>query len=427
MGKKLVFLLVLSLLLTGCSGSAPAENGASGGSVSSDYAAAPEMERSGGTEGEPCEDGELIAPQSAEEEDFLDATSKNTAPVESAAEADSESNYFIFNRESTAETSADGTELLFEYKCDSEFYSMDPELKAWVDSILEEIRQDYASDSANLLEEANLILEDYGDGFHGFSNYQELSVGRHDGKVASINVLSSVYSGGAHSNTVQTSWNLDLETQKVLRLEDVLEKDSEAAMADLVQSHVDAKFQPLGEGALFEGYSETIESAFRDTLMTPYWYFSGTGLVIYFNPYELAPFAAGIIKVEIPYTSLDGILREEYFPGQYAQIPGELLLRKSPDEGTQNISITVEQDGDLISVGANGNVYQMQLSQVSWLEGTIIGQQILFSTNCLTENETLEIVARFDEEDQSLAVEFQDGEGNTCVYYLHPEGLSDKP
>lgn len=374
-------------------------------------------------------------PASAVEEDLSIMDSTSIYGVPAAPEADpgeqsevlAQTNYFTFSRSTGISTTEDRTELLYEYSCDTDFFAMDPELDQWMDSVLNEIRQGYASNSRNLLEYAQDSLELGGaDSFYSYSNYQELGVARHDSKVVSLVVLSSVYSGGAHPNTVQTAWNLDMEQRRVLTLEDVLHPGGAERLAGIVKSRIEEKFLSLGENALFADYDETIEGAFASGAMTPYWYLNDQGIIIFFNQFELGPYASGIVKAQISYGELEGILLESYFPGNYSALPGDLLLR-GDWEGYRKIPITLESDGERILIGVEGEVYQVQLSEVSWLEGTAIGQKMLFSSNYLGQNDVIELIGGYDDESRSFAVEFADGQGNVTVYYIHPEGLSTEP
>ena len=423
MRKKIVFLLFLCLFLTGCGGSAPAAPEAYSDEFVTADAAVPQ-------ETAPAAMGSANPAQAPPESSVYGNPASGTPTGgEGTLESDAVtgSNYFTFTRANSVTTAEDGTELLYEYSCDPAFTSWDQETQEWVDGILEQIRQDYAANSENLLQYARNHLTDVGaEFFYSFSNYQEVGVGRHDTRVVSLMVLSSVYSGGAHPNAVQTAWNLDLEEKRPLRLEDVIYPETGVLLGELVKQSLDEKFAALGEGALYEDYGDAVAESFSGEAMTPYWYFNDQGLVIFFNQYELGPYAAGIIKTEFAYPELEGILREEFFPGHYSRIPGDMLLRGDWD-GYREIPITVETDGEQILIGVEGEVYQVQLSEVSWLEGTAIGQKMLFSADRMTQNDVLELIGGYDDETRSFAVEFLDGQGNVTVYYIHPDGLSAEP
>ena len=413
MRKRLIFLSIMGLLLYGC---------AAGGA---DRAPAETAAPQGALRDEAIECSSESTPPAEAMEPVMDET-KAAATVAETGEG-SGSNYFVFNRSTNITTADDGTELLYEYNCDGVFSAPDPELDQWVNSVLDSIRGEFESNSGNLVKYASEYLKNgEKDTFYSYSNYLELGITRHDSKGVSLVALSSVYSGGAHPNTVQTAYNLDMMEKKILTLTDILIPGTEGTIAKLVLEIVEEKFLNLGENALFQDYKQVIERAFVSEQITPYWYLNENGLVIFFNQYELGPYAAGIIKTEIPYESLDGILQEAYYPGKHPDVFGDLLLRGDWD-GYRKIPITVERDGDRILIGIEGQVFQIQLSEIYWLEGTAIGQKMLFSGNNLTQNDVLELTGGYDDETRSFAVEFADGEGNVTLYYIHPEGLTDHP
>lgn len=423
MRKKLFFLLFLCLFFTGCGASDPAAPEAYSDEVmTADAQGLPGMEKSSVMGNAPAQ----AAPEVVEDRHEVSGSMMDGEGLPET-ETIAGSNFFTFTRANSVTTAEDGTELLYEYSCDTSFNSWDRETEEWVNSILEQIRQDYVSNSSNLLAYAQEHLDAMGEeAFYSLSNYQEVGAARHDTRVVSLMVLSSVYSGGAHPNAVQTAWNLDLEEKKLLRLEDVIHPDMAEALAEMVKQQIDEKFLALGENALFSDYADTIAHSFFGEPMTPYWYFNDRGLVIFYNQYELGPYAAGIIKTEFCYPELEGILREEFFPGDYDQIPGDMLLRGNWD-GYRRIPITVESDGERMLIGVEGEVYQVQLSEVFWLEGTAIGQKMLFSADRMTQNDVLELIGGYHDETRSFAVEFFDGQGNVTVYYIHPDGLFTEP
>lgn len=424
MTKKMMILLFLCMFLAGCGGSAAPE-AAPNGIAADEMTMAPQSADSFEYSSEKYATADMAPDTTADGLTVGGSLTGGGEPAET--ETAPGSNYFTFNRANSVTSGEDGTELLYEYTCDTAFTSWDPDTQSWVDGILDQIRRDYAENSENLLQYARSHLDEIGsEYFYSFSNYQEVGVARHDTRIVSLMVLSSVYSGGTHPNSVQTAWNLDLAQKKILRLEEVIYPDMAQTLAGMVRQRIDEKFQALGEDALFDDYGDTVANSFVGEAMTPYWYFNDQGMVIFYNQYELGPYAAGIIKTQFDYQELEGILREEYFPGNDAQIPGDMLLR-GDWEGYRRIPITVESDGERILIGVEGEVFQIQLSEVSWLEGTAIGQRMLFSADRMNQNDVLELIGGYDDESRSYAVEFTDGQGNTVVYYVHPEGLSAEP
>lgn len=402
--RKLIFLTIIAIFLTGCGSSAPV-NEASLADTSPALAL-----------------GRAPVPESAE---YGHSEPQETT---AAAKLANTPEYFVFTKHTNTVTNDEGVTLLYENQSVPTFTSADEDRSAWVGEVLSGIDRDYTSNSSNLYDYAAEFVEhNDAEHFYSYSNYQTLGVARHDSTVVSLLSLSSLYSGGSHPNSVQTAYNLDIENQRLLRLEDILAESGAAELAALVRAGVDEKFAPIDGGVgLFDDYASTIDTSMSWGSMTPYWYLNDTGLVVFYNQYELGPYAAGIIKVELPYESLDGILLEEYLPAEPDGVPGDLVLR-GEWEGYRRIPITIEPAGETLLVGVEGRVHQVQLSEVLWLDETPIAQELLFSAMTLGQNDVLEITGGYTDDARSFAIEFTNGLGERKIYYLHLDGLSEDP
>ena len=396
--RKLSFLLIIATLLTGCGASAP-------------------MEADNNTKMESASQ-------------YSDTTGVMEAAPETIAEAPAEcaSEYFVFSSRSNTVTNDDGLTILIENQTAPTFTSGDPERSAWVEDILATIDRDYRTDSDNLNAYAREFVSMNGtDHFYSYSNYQQLGIARHDERVVSLIALSSLYSGGSHPNSVQVAYNLDIENRRILRLEDVILEAGAGELGTLVRAGVDEKFAMIdGGNGLFDDYAATIDNSMTYGNMTAYWYLNDVGLVVFYNQYELGPYAAGIIKVELPYESLDGILNPDYLPAEPTGAPGELTVLQD-EEGLHRIPITIEREGESLLIGVEGTVYQVQISEVLWLEDTPIAQQLLFSAKSLCRNDVLEITGGYTDEARSFAIEYIDGHGVPHLLYIHEGELSEEP
>lgn len=337
----------------------------------------------------------------------------------------SDQHFFSFDVKTNSIAHDDGTELLFELYCSPSFTADNPRLQEWVNTILAQINQSYVANSNNLLRYAQEDYQSQGEAFYSYSNYLVLGVGRHDSMVTSLISLSSVYSGGSHPNSVQTAYNMDMRNEKLLVLEDVILEEGTGELRDLVLAGIEEKFSTVGTGALFDDYQQTVRSSLEFGTLTPYWYFNNQGLVLFFNQYELGPYSAGIVKVEIAYEDLDGILRSEYFPEETDASGGNMVYRSDAD-GYRRIPVTLE-DGEQILIGVEGCVYQVQLSEIYWTNGIPVLKQMLFSANNMTQSDVLEVMGGFTDGDRSFALEFVDGSGQTLVYYVGEDGLKTEP
>ena len=401
--RKLSFILIFAILLSACGASAPMDE------MKESPSAESALDNYGKTETFP---GGLTDTESV------------AAEIPDASEAE----YFYFSKYSNTVTGDDDVTMLYENRCMPSFTSADPERSEWVGDILGNIERDYNADSTNLGQYAAEFIEMNGtDYFYSYSNYQQLGIARHDEAVVSLLSLSSLYSGGSHPNSVQVAYNLDIANQRVLRLEDIIEEKAAPELARMVREGVDEKFAVIdGGNGLFEDYSDTIANSMLYGNMTAYWYLNDTGLVIFYNQYELGPYAAGIIKVELPYADLEGILLADYFPAPGDGTSGDLCLKGEWEDG-QRIPITLDQEGGRLLVGISGTVWQVQISEVMWMENTPIAQDLRFSALRLGENDILELTGVYHDETRSFVIEFIDGRGEPHLYHIRDGELTKEP
>ena len=118
----------------------------------------------------------------------------------------------------------------------------------------------------------------------------------------------SGYSGGAHFGFRTNHINLDMKIKKIIRLENVLNIDTNQ-IAALLEKVVRKTMEipddkPLGT----EG-----EYLLVDTIPpTENFIISDRGLTFCYAPYEIAPFTTGEVYLFLPYTQLDPMLKEDF-------------------------------------------------------------------------------------------------------------------
>lgn len=112
-----------------------------------------------------------------------------------------------------------------------------------------------------------------------------------------ISVLLSedIYTGGAHPNHFSTAINYDLHEGRVLALSDLFKADSDylGAIADYAVNDLKAR-----DALFFEEGAAPIAENYQIWNLTP------EGLLITFDPYQVAPYAAGTQEVLVPYSEL---------------------------------------------------------------------------------------------------------------------------
>jgi hypothetical protein len=128
-----------------------------------------------------------------------------------------------------------------------------------------------------------------------FTRYQQCSL---NDDILSLYVDYYQYTGGAHGMTNRQAYNIDLKSGKLLSLAELFKPgyDYKAVIDKEISRQITLDPEPYFEG----------EMGFKGIAPEHNYYLEGENLVIYFNQYEIAPYAAGICEFKIPLTLLDG-------------------------------------------------------------------------------------------------------------------------
>lgn len=137
------------------------------------------------------------------------------------------------------------------------------------------------------------------------------SITRADQDVFSMRYDVSSYTGGAHGNYGVVGYNFDSRTGKELLLTDLI-ADKEALYERLLKL-LDERYG--ADQMLFEGYEETVrDQVFENEVggypMSLTWTLGRDGMTVYFEQYVIAPYAAGLLTVEIPYVGNEAVFQD---------------------------------------------------------------------------------------------------------------------
>lgn len=176
-------------------------------------------------------------------------------------------------------------------------------------------RIDSFDTGTSVLDDANQAYQSMRDSreaeFHFYPYFDELifTAVRADSNVVSFLETSQYYIGGAHGMYYYSGLNYDTRTGERINFADL------SANADAFRQDTLAFIHDLAATAAYQGImwgndaDEQQEILYQDER----WYLSTSGLVLFSNPYELAPFFAGEIEFTIPYSDLEGMdLKERY-------------------------------------------------------------------------------------------------------------------
>lgn len=124
-----------------------------------------------------------------------------------------------------------------------------------------------------------------------FENSLYYAVTRNYDDIFSITFNEEYYLGGAHPNTIKTSFTYDAKKEKELTLPEILGK-SQKETNELV---IEKFYEEYGDEDLWDLEEEAPNVSFCIT---------GEDLVLYFQQYQIAPYAMGFPEVTIPLESI---------------------------------------------------------------------------------------------------------------------------
>ena len=213
---------------------------------------------------------------------------------------------------------------------------------------LQKFSKDHMAMMTEQRDRTDIIEED--DEFFETGNYSsvwDISVNRADTKMLSFDVQYYSYLGGAHGYYSNGGYTYDTASGKLLTLKDVI--------TDLpkLEEIVLKKLSDISEEyGLYDDYEAGIKSEISEG-DGPYinWDFDNNGMNIWFNPYDIAPYASGIVSINIKYNEYPNLINEQYClsENKNADIITELgnygmLYEIDLDNDGQDELITIEQD-----------------------------------------------------------------------------------
>ena len=189
---------------------------------------------------------------------------------------------------------------------------------------------------------------------------------RIDSTVLSLFGDCVVYNGAFHPDRSCVSANYDLRTGDVLTLANILSKD--AKLEDLCNLVLERLVVMSEDDYYYPGYAQTVRQRFTaDPNADESWYLTQTGLCFYFAPYEIAPYASGIISVEIPYSKLTNLLSITYLPTEREQQKGELTLsafnKVNLGQFNQISEILADLNGSMHILHTDATVHDVRIMQ----------------------------------------------------------------
>ena len=157
----------------------------------------------------------------------------------------------------------------------------------------------------------------------------ETRVLRADNVLFSFIDTNSNYYGGAHGLYGSSGYAFDVETGKELSFSDIIVDESK--IRDLIAGKLDEEYGDI----FFEDIYTTIAQYDFNLLCWSIGYFDVT---LYFNPYDLGPYAAGSQQVVFPFTEY-----ADLFVDKYLSIPEEFVVQLNE---LDQFCMDVDADGE---------------------------------------------------------------------------------
>lgn len=119
----------------------------------------------------------------------------------------------------------------------------------------------------------------------------------------------STYTGGAHGMQFVQVFNIDASAKKLLKLSDIFNGSGYKAV-------IEEKLTALAKTA---PYKDLVTPDTKEVKVANEnnFYLTDGKLVIFYQPYEIGPYAAGFIAFEIPFLDIEDILKEEYLKADF--------------------------------------------------------------------------------------------------------------
>ena len=160
-------------------------------------------------------------------------------------------------------------------------------------------------------------LKDYRDEDFNLTAQIQSEVVRADTKVLSIFHDQYIYLGGAHPDYIWYGDSFDTETGKHLIFTDVV-TDPEKFF-DLVDEKLRVQYADIYE--YMNNFTEYRENLSYEEYRNVCWTVDYEGVAVYFNPYELGPYAMGAQVIKVPFAEAP-----EVFSDRFTAVPDHYMI-----------------------------------------------------------------------------------------------------
>ena len=192
--------------------------------------------------------------------------------------------------------------------------------------------------------------------FHPYYSHINILVQRADAAVLSFIQAGSSFTNGVHGMYGFSGVNFAAPTGKRLALLDVFRNVE--ALPDIIISNLREDYpDPY---TFYDNMDSIVTKSILDGTVN--WTIGARGVTFYFNPYEIAPYACGLLTTTILFDERPGLFQEKYMQG-----PASYCQELSP---WQQTCVSLHDDGrgkrDILRVGRDGEHILIELNGISF-------------------------------------------------------------
>lgn len=184
---------------------------------------------------------------------------------------------------------------------------------------------------------------------NGWESELTMTAVRADETVLCLMQTDYSWMGGAHPNTFINGITYDTQTGKELSLKDIV-KDYDGIYDEVLKKLAEDNDPNM----FFEGYQDTVKAMFYggDADYGPVqWFLTNDGVTIWFNQYDIAPYAAGPVTVEISFAE-----HAEWFEKQY-ETGKTSYVKELPEYGTVEADVNGDGKKEAVSYEVERDEY----------------------------------------------------------------------
>lgn len=251
--------------------------------------------------------------------------------------------------------------------------------------------------------------------------------GRCDDKIVTFAYRASVYySGAMHPMNYSFANTYDSQTGEKLKLSDIVVDDScYGKLSELVSKHLDAN-----QSVSTDEIENVKQSWANKTNIGTTWYFTADGLRVVYDPYAVASYAAGFVTGTVPYSELEGLIKDEYLKVQKRSTgEGSVIAEQSGENISASNNILLTNDGSkpCIYFSAEGIVYDVYIGSAEFNGSYYNTKEPYITMNTMSPNTLVlfEVKECTEEGNYTIYVKYKARNGieYTVLYGVTQDGL----